>query len=153
MAISRRDVIRLGQACLAAAALPKIAFGDPVLPPTIGRSQFEPLVGGMFAANVTSMAPTWLTLTSVEDLAVQASTLRVQYLRQLNRSVVIPETESFTLHFSAVGAPLKEGIHEFQNGSLGVIEMFVTPGDRSYVAAFNLLKGPVGNFPTRVGSR
>src|SRR5579864_2568628 len=134
MAISRRQVIKLGQALVVAAAVPKGVFAADAEPdPLAGmsRTRFERLIGTTFTTNASSMQPTWLTLNVVEDLngtpAVSSSLA----------------TEAFALHFAGVGAALKEGIYQFDNSAVGAIWLFVTPANEEYLAVVNHLLSPL----------
>jgi hypothetical protein len=141
MALSRRHLMRIGQAWIAAAALPRAVYGSEVALNLgqLSRKSFQSVLGSTFTANGTSLTPTWLVLQSIDDVTSSDSSRRVQTAL----SAAPPATESFILRFSGVGAPLKQGSYEFQNSSLGTIKIFIVPGDRGYSAVFNHLLGPL----------
>jgi hypothetical protein len=148
VALSRRQVIRLGQAWLAAAALPRQVFGSDVQgpPASMSKASFEALIGTTFMANERPIAPTWLTLTSVEDLSIPSTPIRIG-AATFKTPVA---TEAFALQFYGVGAPLTSDSHDFQHPTLGQVSLFVTPAGSQYIAVFNHLKGPLPpNIPSR----
>ncbi len=143
MFFSRRHLFRLGQACLAAAAVPARVFAeepgagsalaDPLLKMT--RDSFTPLLRSGFVANSGSTKPTWLTLIAVDDASTPASA---------NSPAGVPKTDAFTLQFQAVGAPLKQGTHQLEHASLGRFALFLVPsGSSAYTATVNHLVGPL----------
>jgi len=144
MAISRREVLRFGQVSIVCAALPELVIGadtvsDPMI--TMSHKSYEPLLGSTFAANSSSLSPTWLTLRLIEALSPIAGLGRTPSL-QPNATVEI-STEAFALHFTSVGEPLSEGTHVFQHSTLGSISLFVTQARGEYIAVINHLLAPL----------
>ncbi len=150
MHYSRRHLFRLGQACLAAAAMPgKIFAGEPDTRPFLSdpllkmtRDSFTPLLRSSFVANASSLKPTWLTLTAVEDGAnlnpgATASAASV-------KGPGVPQMDTFALEFQGVGAPLTQGVYSLQRQTLGKITLLLVPsGAASYTAIINHLVGPL----------
>lgn len=145
MAISRRHLMRLGQAWIAAATLPRAVFGAELAlnVAQLSRKSFQSVIGSTFTANGSSLTPSWLVLQSIEEVTPADTQPAITGIRG-------PATESFILHFSSVGAPLAQGTYDFQHSSLGTMKIFVVPGGNGYFAVFNHLLGPLpANLPVR----
>jgi hypothetical protein len=150
MSLSRRHLFRVGQAWLAAAALPKSMFAAPQRGnalASLGKESFVTVLGSTFAANASSMKPTWLVLQFVDDL--DSSSGAINPSLAASRQYAAPATEGFVLRFSGVGKPLSQGTYEFEHSSLGAIQMFIVPlGRAGYAAVFNRIKGSLPtNYP------
>ena len=141
MAISRRQIFQFAQAWVAAAAVPRHIFAGaaPDSALAMPMKSFEPLVGTTFTADATSLKPSWLTLSRVEDL-----TLRGAVVQTGKTSIATPiPTETFALHFTAAGAALRQGTYAFDHLTLGKVSLFVVPNGAGYVAVINHLLGPL----------
>ncbi len=87
------------------------------------------------------MTPTWFTLHLIEPLTPDFRLGRVGSLQGDAAPAIA--TEAFALHFTSVGAPLREGTHLFQHSTIGAISLFVTPGRGEYMAVVNHLLAPL----------
>ena len=143
MPLSRRHMLRLSQAWLAAAALPLRVFADenPTRFSALSKARFTSLLGTTFTANSSSMKPTWLVLQFVDDMnsgLVGGSPA----VAALSRHPAPPATETFLLRFSGVGETLTQGTYEFEQASLGRVQLFIVPsGHATYAAVFNHIPG------------
>jgi hypothetical protein len=136
---SRRHLLRVAPAALAAATLPR-AFGAEGSADNrfVAREKFTSLVNDAFYVQLDTGGSRWFTLLSVKDTArppeYQPTLVMPRYLR-------IPASrklESFALNFQSSGEPLAQGTYNFEHKSLGIIKLFIVPsGDFSYVATIN----------------
>ena len=133
MKFSRRDALRAGQLCAAAAVLPRTGFAAPPVGPAdpllgMNAATFVPHLRSTFTANRLTMTPTWLTLTDVRGFAS-------------------PESEGFVLEFYAVGQPLSQNTYALEHSALGKFDLFLVPsGTNGYTAVINRLKSGVPSY-------
>jgi hypothetical protein len=143
MEYSRRHLFRVGQALLAAAALPKAAFSTEVGETGFRLSQkgFEPLVNATFRLQSDSGASQWLTLLSVADMTTKAPAYETAMVMPRHLKIpASPRTETFALHFQSTGDALRQGTYVLEHEATGRLPLFIVPsGKFTYVAIVNLL--------------
>lgn len=143
MEYSRRHLFRVGQAFLAAAALPKAAFSADVEATGFRLSQkaFEPLVNAAFRVQSDTGAAQWFTLLSLRDMTPSAQIADSAMVTPRHFKIpTSPKTETFALRFQSTGEPLRQGTYVFEHAVTGKLPLFIVPsGDFSYVAVVNLL--------------
>jgi hypothetical protein len=153
MAVSRRHLLRLGQACLAASAMPLKALtndtisGDPLL--SMKWQEWMPLLGSSFNTQTASGKSVWLTLGGVQDMTPNVSgSTRISALWRSE-----PLIQTFSLKFTGVGEELPQDTYQFENATLGRISLFIVPGgSKNYTAIISHLTGPLPasySIPTR----
>src|SRR5579862_7331765 len=98
MEYSRRHLCRVGQALLAAAALPKAAISAGVDQTGFRLSQkaFEPLINTAFRVQSDAGAAQWLTLLSVADMTPKAQVPETAMVMPRHLKIPnSPKTETF----------------------------------------------------------
>ena len=143
MEYSRRHLFRVGQALLAAAAMPKAAFCAEVEQTGFRLSQkaFEPLVNAAFRVQSDSGASRWFTLLSVSDTTHKAQIAETAAVMPRHLKIpASPKTESFAMFFQSTGEALRQGTYVFEHETTGRLPLFIVPsGEFTYVAIVNLL--------------
>jgi len=130
MKISRRHIVGFGSAYFAAAAVKPDLFAaspgpsDPLL--SMSRRNFVPYLQTTFLIHGTSLEPTWLTLTSIDDMSVQ-SLSDFSGTPPPRFAPGGPRTDAFALNFYAVGEPLQQDTYEMEHASLGHIQLLIVP--------------------------
>jgi hypothetical protein len=151
MSFSRRHLIRLGPAWLAAATLPRAMFAEGAASPTstpkgdglfsLSKDELNGLLRTTFVANGRLLNPTWLTLDAVDDTSALAHAPRPGVAPSRTPA---PRIETFLLRFSAIGDALRQGNQEFEHSTLGRVQLFIVPsGQGSYHAVINRLLDPL----------
>src|SRR5437016_5588953 len=116
MQYSRRHLIRVGQAVLAVAALPELAFsaawGESDF--RLTQKKFAPLVNVAFLVQSESGVRRWFTLLSVEDMTPKAPVYQGGMLMPRIKMPASPKTETFALRFLSSGETLPQGTHVFE---------------------------------------
>jgi len=143
MEYSRRHMFRVGQALLAAAALPKAAFsaGSEATSFRVSQKAFEPLVNAAFRVQSDAGASQWFTLFSIEDMTPKAHMFESAMVMPRHLKIpASPKTETFALRFQSTGEVLSQGTYVFEHETTGRLPLFIVPsGDFTYVAIVNLL--------------
>jgi hypothetical protein len=148
MEISRRQVLRWGQVCLAAAAVPGRIRGaagdssDKLL--TLSRADFVPLIGSRFQTTGPAGQPVWLLLLSAEQAAFPAAAP--------DGRGIAPRVDTFLLTFSRNGEILPQGTYTMQHDTLGTLPLFIVPsGELTSMATVSHLKDsvPPDSIPRR----
>ena len=143
MEYSRRHLFRVGQAILAAAALPKVVFSAELGETGFRLTQkgLQPLVNESFHVQSEGGASRWFTLLSVEDMTPNPAAYRATMIMPRNLNIpASPKTEAFALHFSSSGEDLSQGTYVFEHKTTGRLPLFVVPsGNSTYVAIVNQL--------------
>ncbi len=143
MEYSRRHLFRVGQAMLAAAALPKAVFsaelGDAGF--RLTQKGLQPLVNESFQVQSDAGVSRWFTLLSVEDMTPNPAAYRAPMIMPRNLKIpASPKTETFALHFSSSGEDLSQGTYVFEHKTTGRLPLFIVPsGNSTYVAVINQL--------------
>ena len=145
--VSRRHLLRLGQACLTAAALPEVMFSAPTADAlSMSKDGWLPLLLNSFTIHSDATNPTWLTLVSVTDMnSVPDASFGNA-----------PKVDTFVLRFQAVGEALPQGTYELTHSSQGKISLFIVPaGEGAYSAIISQLlstpSGKTGDWPVPAG--
>lgn len=148
MSVSRRQVIRLGQALLASATLPVRLIGseqplDSGSPGhLLSRATFEPLVNTSFSVNMPAGEFAWLTLMSVEDTTTRVTAGGPGFAVQSPVSANSATTESFALHFYSANETLGQATYQLTHRATGRFDLFIVPSGRfRYTAIINQLPG------------
>ena len=137
MEVSRRQLFRLGQVCLVAAAAPVKVFGlsfdagdDPFL--ALSSDTFAMYLGTRFVTSGPSGNPASLVLSAVQRIPAA------------NPDQSTPRVETFALKFYGVGELLPQDTYTFEHESLRRLSLFVVPsGTGTYTAIINRLKDPL----------
>jgi len=160
MQITRRELFRWGQGCLAATALPARVFGaasdSPDLLLTLTQQDFAAQIGSKFQTAGPAGQPVWLLLLGAEQTATPAEAPHAPRGH-------VPRVDTFLLSFSRIGDALPQGTYSFQHDVLGAFPLFIVPsGELTCVATIShLLEAvPPDSIPRRragvraaVGSR
>jgi len=143
MELSRRHLLRVGQAALAAAALPKAAFSAEWQEKGFRLSQkgFEPLISAAFRVSMDAGTARWFTLLSVEDLTPKIAPFQpAMIIPRYLKIPASPKTETFALHFASSGDELPQGMYNFEHDATGPVPLFVVPsGNSTFIAIINQL--------------
>jgi hypothetical protein len=143
---SRRHLFRMGQAILAAAALPEVTFsadwGDDGF--ALTQRKFAPLVNAAFRVQSDSGASRWFTLLSVEDLTPKGPVYQLPMVVPRHLKIpASPKTEAFALHFASSGEAIPQGTYVFEHESTGRLPLFIVPsGNSTFIAIVNRLTLP-----------
>ena len=149
MALSRRNMLRLGPSLLAAAATPWQALaesgaeGDQLA--SLSRPDFAAVVNSTFEASTAKGIRAWMTLAAVDDLKAPPPENEDQFaVRWKGVRRPTPRTEGFTLKFSAFTDPLPQDTYSLNHPTLGSFALLLVPsGPSAYAAIINrLVIGP-----------
>lgn len=156
MAVTRRQVFRLGQALLAAAAIPAKIFGAPPRSDLseaeadllYSKDRFLTAVNSSFAVRSDSAARSWLVLLNVEDSTPDPAAYQVPLaVRPKTPLTPSPKLNTFALRFYGAGEPLSQGAYELEHATLGRFSLFVVPsGTSKYTAIVNRFVAPAPAF-------
>ena len=146
MAVTRRDLLRLGPVLVAATAMPPRVSAQSAVDPlaSLRRESFEPCVNSSFEAADGKGARVWLTLMAVQDQSSQVAAANRGAWASLSKrpSAAPSRMDVFTLTF--YGPPnLKQDTYALNHPRLGNFSLLLVPsGAQSYVAVINRLVGP-----------
>jgi hypothetical protein len=144
MTVSRRHLLSLGQAYIAASAMrlkvlaAQTSSGDPLLSMT--WQSWMRLIGSNFNAQTASGKYAWLTLGGVDDMTPNVSgATRISPMWRTE-----PLVQTFSLKFNGAGEELGQGTYDFEHTTLGRIRLFIVPGERqNYTAIISHLTRPL----------
>ncbi|HKE29224.1 MAG TPA: hypothetical protein VKB88_43030 [Bryobacteraceae bacterium] len=145
MAVTRRDLLRMGPVLIAAASVPVPIWADSGTDTLarLSRSSFEPCVNSSFETVDSRGSRSWFTLTSVVDATnLQSEANRSAWAVLPKRPAVAPPNlDCFLLTF--YGPPgLTQDTYTLTHTSLGTFPLLLVPGETSsYVAVINRLVG------------
>jgi len=142
MKISRRRLFQMGQACLAAAAVPEVFAADGEGEAgnrrlaLLSRAEFAPHVGSSFGVR-TEGSTSWLRLVAIEDGSAPAGDYSNVPARFRPKGPAT-KVDAFALRFVGPGAGLTQNTYVVEHASLGRFPLFLTPaGENGYTAIFN----------------